>query len=60
MGNGPLAPPTNWKLAAPHKTEAQGLIASPFGHLDFGEALLLQMPPGAGGAWVAEIGRAHV
>ena len=52
MGNGSLAASTSWKLAAPHDSAAQGLIASPFSHLDFGEALLLQLPPGAGGAWV--------
>ncbi|HEY2659905.1 MAG TPA: hypothetical protein VGI79_09300, partial [Caulobacteraceae bacterium] len=55
MGTGSLAASTSWRLAAPHDAEAQGLIASPFGHLDFGLALLLQVQKGAGGAWVGAL-----
>jgi Dyp-type peroxidase family len=42
----------NWTLTAPHLDNAQGLIVRAFKTLPFGEALLLELPPKAGGAWL--------
>jgi Dyp-type peroxidase family len=52
MGNGSLA---SWKLAPPHDAAAQGLLVSAFSHQDATRALLLQLPPDAGGAWLADL-----
>lgn len=45
----------SWKLKKPYSDNAQGLIASAFPHLPFGEALLLELPPQAGGAWLTTL-----
>ncbi|HEY2358225.1 MAG TPA: hypothetical protein VGH86_12310 [Phenylobacterium sp.] len=42
----------SWKLSAPHDANVQGLVVSPFRHLESGEALLLQLPLSGGGAWL--------
>ena len=60
MGHAPVAAPS-WRLAAPYDENAQGLIVSPFSDLNFGAALLLQLPrglpgtPGCGGAWLSSL-----
>jgi Dyp-type peroxidase family len=51
MGNGSLA----WKLAPPHDAAAQGLVVSAFAHQKATRALLLELPKGAGGAWLAAL-----
>jgi Dyp-type peroxidase family len=52
MVDGSLA---RWTLASPHDRAAQGLVVSAFSHQEVAEALLLQLPPGAGGAWLARL-----
>jgi Dyp-type peroxidase family len=42
----------SWKLVKEHAARAQGLIVSAFPDLHHGEALFLQLPTRAGGAWL--------
>ena len=46
------APPLSWRLTPACAVQAQGLIVSPFSHLEAGLALFLTLPVGAGGAWL--------
>jgi Dyp-type peroxidase family len=55
MGGGALVSSGSWTLASPHDARAQGLIVSPFSDLDAGIALLLELPHGCGGAWLAAL-----
>lgn len=63
MASGPLAAPVvgqpNWKLAAPHDADAQGLIVSGFSSLPFGQALFLEFAwtqnEASGGAWLTAL-----
>lgn len=51
----PASADGSWRLNATHAPIAQGLVVSPFGHLPEGCALLLQLPSGCGGAWLAAL-----
>jgi Dyp-type peroxidase family len=56
---GPAPSFGSWRLVPEHATRTQGLVASAFGHLPVADALLLEGPSGAGGAWLAAL-RARV
>lgn len=60
MGVGPMTKGSpNWKLAPALQAQTQGLIASGFNTMPYGQALLLTFawPPGVrGGAWFAALG----
>ena len=55
MDDGSVGASGSWKLAPPHAGQAQGLVVSAFPHLEVGETLLLQLPVGVGGAWLAAL-----
>ncbi len=46
---------SRWRLQADVAALTQGLVASNFTHLPVAEALFLQLPPAAGGAWLAAL-----
>jgi Dyp-type peroxidase family len=52
------SPGGSWRLTAPHRDNAQGLIVSGFPCLPVGRALLLQLPPGGGGGWLEALTQA--
>lgn len=51
----PKAAGTRWRLQADVAALTQGLVASNFTHLPVAEALFLQLPAAAGGAWLAAL-----
>lgn len=60
MGAGPVSGAAvsstpGWRLAGPCAAQTQGLVVSPFAHLEAGAALFLHWPAGAGGAWLAAL-----
>jgi Dyp-type peroxidase family len=60
MVAGPLAvegspPPDSWRLEPACAALTQGLLVSPFGHLEAGLALFLALPDKAGGGWLAAL-----
>ena len=46
-----------WKLTVEHGARAQGLVVSAFRHLPHAEALLVTLPTGGGGKWLADLER---
>jgi Dyp-type peroxidase family len=44
-----------WGLAPACAARTQGLVVSPFAHLEAAEAMFLQVTSGAGGAWLAAL-----
>ena len=42
----------SWTLAPEYAAQTQGLVVSPFAHLEEGRALLLTLPEKCGGAWL--------
>lgn len=60
MGAGPVAKAAvsstpGWGLAPACAERTQGLVVSPFAHLQAAEALFLQFASGVGGAWLAAL-----
>jgi Dyp-type peroxidase family len=55
MGGVAVTSSRAWSLASPHDRQAQGLIVSAFADLQAGCALLLTLPSGCGGAWLAAL-----
>jgi len=45
-------PPESWRLDPACAAQTQGLLVSPFGHLEAGSALFLTLPDKAGGGWL--------
>lgn len=52
MRNGPSQ---GWRLSPEHAATTQGLVVSPFAHLECAEALFLRLPSAAGGGWLARL-----
>ncbi len=55
MGDGPVSGTAGWRLHPDYRPHVQGLLASPFSHLRFAEALFLALPAQRGGAWLAAL-----
>ena len=51
----PSTSATRWKLQPGVAALTQGLVATHFAHLPAAEALMLRLPSGAGGAWLAAL-----
>jgi deferrochelatase/peroxidase EfeB len=47
--------PGSWRLAQPYADRTQGLIISPFAHLEVGVALLLNTEAAGGGVWLQRL-----